>query len=232
VILTGGGDGTFQQASFPIDSGASSVAVADIDSDGKPDLVIAHSKRDMSYLLGNGDGTFQPETHFPGGASPSWTAIADFDGDGKPDLAVADSEQKGSVAILLNAPKVGWRTAESFHRVEKPRRLVRAPSHAFPQDRSRNAVPICRLQVSTKHSLARLQPRVLLIPAAKASAINARLSMAISEPLDFPRSKTSAGFTFTEAPPGRALSGVAHIRSKTPRSVARCQGAPLDFGCG
>ena len=102
VILTGAGDGTFQQATFPIDSGASSVALADLDGDGKTDLVIAHNMGDMSYLLGNGDGTFQSETHFPGGASPAWTAIADFNGDGKPDLAVADSGEGGSVAILLN----------------------------------------------------------------------------------------------------------------------------------
>jgi hypothetical protein len=109
VILTGAGDGTFQQATFPIDSGASSVAVADIDGDGNADLVIAHSKGDMSCLLGNGDGTFQPETHFPGGASPGWTAIGDFDGDGKPDLAIADSTQSGSVAVLLNRLLPGTR---------------------------------------------------------------------------------------------------------------------------
>jgi hypothetical protein len=102
VILTGAGDGTFQQATIPIGSGASSVALADLDGDGKTDLVIAHSKGDMSYLLGNGDGTFQSETHFPGGAFPAWTAIADFNGDGKPDLAIADSGEAGSVAILPN----------------------------------------------------------------------------------------------------------------------------------
>jgi hypothetical protein len=102
VILTGAGDGTFQQATFPISSGASSIALADIDGDGNLDLVIAHIGGDMSYLLGNGDGTFQSETHFPGGASPAWTAIGDFNRDGKPDLAVADSLQSGSVAILLN----------------------------------------------------------------------------------------------------------------------------------
>jgi hypothetical protein len=102
VVLAGAGDGTFQQTTFPISSGASSIALADIDGDGNLDLVIAHSSGDMSYLLGNGDGTFQSETHFPGGGSPAWTAIGDFNGDGKPDLAVADSEQSGSVAILLN----------------------------------------------------------------------------------------------------------------------------------
>ncbi len=102
VILTGAGDGTFQQATFPIGSGASSIALADIAGDGNLDLVIAHIGGDMSYFLGNGDGTFQSETHFPSGASPAWTAIGDFNRDGKPDLAVADSLQSGAVAVLLN----------------------------------------------------------------------------------------------------------------------------------
>lgn len=105
VILTGAGDGTFQQAAFPTSSAASSVALADIDGDGKTDLVISHAGEDMSYMLGNGDGTFQAETHFPGGASPVWAAAGDFNGDGKPDLAVADSLPSGTVAILLNRLK-------------------------------------------------------------------------------------------------------------------------------
>ena len=48
-------------------TGASSVAVADVNGDGKPDLVVANicasstdcSKGTVAVLLGNGDGTFQ-----------------------------------------------------------------------------------------------------------------------------------------------------------------------------
>jgi hypothetical protein len=59
----------------------------------------------MSYLLGNGDGTFQPEVYFNGGPSPYFIATADFNGDGKTDLAIADAGAgvSGFVTVLLNA---------------------------------------------------------------------------------------------------------------------------------
>jgi hypothetical protein len=103
-VLTGAGDGTFQRASYPTSSGSRFVATADIDGDGKLDIVITHccTSTDMSYLQGNGDGTFQPEAHFPGGAAPAAAVIGDFNGDGRPDLAIAAGLQKGSVGIFLN----------------------------------------------------------------------------------------------------------------------------------
>jgi hypothetical protein len=104
VVLIGNGDGTFQASSYPTTSGARFVAIADLDGDGNPDLVTAHccDAGDMSYMSGNGDGTFRLEAHFPGGASPVGIAIGDFNSDGRPDLAVADGAQNGAVAILLN----------------------------------------------------------------------------------------------------------------------------------
>jgi uncharacterized protein (TIGR03437 family) len=82
------------------------IAIADLNGDGKPDLVIASccGETEMSYLLGNGDGTFQPEVLFNGGPSPSFLATADFNGDGKTDLAIADlgAGVTGDVTVLLN----------------------------------------------------------------------------------------------------------------------------------
>jgi hypothetical protein len=60
-VLLGAGDGTFQTAGFAADPEAKSIAIADMNGDGIPDLVIAHCcdvYYDMSYMLGNGDGTF------------------------------------------------------------------------------------------------------------------------------------------------------------------------------
>jgi hypothetical protein len=102
AILTGAGDGTFQATTIPTSSPASSLAIADINGSGPRDLLITHAGDDVSYILGNGDGTFQPEAHIPGGASPVWAAVSDFNGDGKQDLAIADAVQSGTVAILLN----------------------------------------------------------------------------------------------------------------------------------
>ena len=106
-ILLGNGDGTFQSA-INLDSGGifpTSVAVADLNSDGHPDIVVLHcvqsgeipcsvpnSESEVAVLLGNGNGTFQaPITFSSGGCqiTDGSLAIGDFNGDGHLDLAVS-----------------------------------------------------------------------------------------------------------------------------------------------
>ena len=45
---------------------------------------------DVSVLLGNGDGTFQPQSRFGVGSSPAALVAAELSGDQRPDLAIAD----------------------------------------------------------------------------------------------------------------------------------------------
>jgi Bacterial Ig-like domain (group 3)/FG-GAP-like repeat/FG-GAP repeat len=66
------------------------VAIADVNGDGKPDIVV-HTRAGVGVLLGNGDGTFQPAVNFVGGLA----AVADVNHDGKPDLV-------GTGAVMLN----------------------------------------------------------------------------------------------------------------------------------
>ncbi len=54
---------------------------------------------DVSILLGNGDGTFQPHQDFPVGSIPVSVAAGDFNGDGKADLAVVGYSD--TVYVLL-----------------------------------------------------------------------------------------------------------------------------------
>ena len=101
-VLFGNGDGTFQSAlNSPADYGLSSLTVADLNGDGKLDLVVAANYNpSVGVLLGNGDGTFQAEVDYGADAGTWWTSVADFNGDGKPDLAVADWVGN-SVSVLL-----------------------------------------------------------------------------------------------------------------------------------
>jgi uncharacterized repeat protein (TIGR01451 family) len=75
------------------------VAVGDFNRDGKPDLAIANeNSNNVSILLGNGDGTFQPPVNYPVGPFPQNIQLADFDEDGKSDMAVISLT--GGLSIL------------------------------------------------------------------------------------------------------------------------------------
>ncbi|PYL01436.1 MAG: VCBS repeat-containing protein [Verrucomicrobia bacterium] len=102
-VLLGNGDGTFQPAvTYGTGRDLGSVAVGDLNGDGKPDLAVAsYFANDVSLLLGNGDGTFQPAVNYGAGVYPQSVSVADFNGDGKADLAIANSGS-GNVTVLLN----------------------------------------------------------------------------------------------------------------------------------
>jgi hypothetical protein len=78
-----------------------SVIGADLDGDGKVDLVVADSGGKVSVLLGNGNGSFAARVDYPSDAGSFAVAAMDLNGDGKPDLAVANSGG-GTVSVLLN----------------------------------------------------------------------------------------------------------------------------------
>ena len=62
----------------------------DFAGDGHLDLAVANGgSNDVSVLLGNGDGTFQPQVTYAVGNGPDAIVAGDFTGDGHLDLAVA-----------------------------------------------------------------------------------------------------------------------------------------------
>lgn len=66
---------------------------ADFNGDAIPDLaVVGGLDNGIAVLLGNGDGTFQPQKGYSTGDDPTNATFGDFDGDGRIDLVVATQQ--------------------------------------------------------------------------------------------------------------------------------------------
>jgi hypothetical protein len=116
-----GNDANIDTSSFSsrldLQSGAGPirVAIADLDGDGKPDLIVANGNGNSISLYrnisGSGrltDGSFTPRVDIaiPAGYSPYGLAVADVDGDGKLDIIISDYNV-GMVSVYRNTGAAG-----------------------------------------------------------------------------------------------------------------------------
>jgi hypothetical protein len=86
--------------SFP-----NSVAIADLNNDGKADLAVAVEFFDaVDVFINNGDGTFASGVYYTVNGDTAAVTVGDFNADGKPDLASAGhtGSNNGSVCVLIN----------------------------------------------------------------------------------------------------------------------------------
>ena len=93
----------FTTGSFPI-----SVALGDLNGDGKPELAVANRFSNTVSVIRNtsssgsiGIGSFAASLDFTTGTNPFSVAIGDLDGDGKPELAVANYSS-ATFSVLRN----------------------------------------------------------------------------------------------------------------------------------
>jgi hypothetical protein len=85
-----------------------SVITADVNGDGKPDLISANNEsHNLSVLTNNGSGGFTLRATVPVGFNPECIAAADFNADGKVDLVSANAGGF-SLSVLTNTGSGGY----------------------------------------------------------------------------------------------------------------------------
>ena len=82
---------------FALPGQPNGVASADLNADGKVDLVVTHGAGKVSILLGKGSGGFAPApgSPLPVSSPPHLAALGDLDGDSKLDLVVTGHDSHG-----------------------------------------------------------------------------------------------------------------------------------------
>jgi Bacterial Ig-like domain (group 3)/FG-GAP-like repeat len=113
-VILGNGNGTFQTPAFtPYGTELYSVTIADMNGDGKPDLVLndlpiyTSGTFAIDLLLGNGDGTFNSGSVVYSDYIVSQVIAGDYNQDGKPDLILlsegeqSDQDFAKTAGILL-----------------------------------------------------------------------------------------------------------------------------------
>ena len=98
---------------FTAGTNPSTVSIADLDGDGRPDLIVPnYGSNTVSVYrnIGTGGsvttGTFAGKVDFIAGSGPMEAVVADLDGDGKPDMAVTN-KLANTVSVFRNTSTTG-----------------------------------------------------------------------------------------------------------------------------
>lgn len=112
----------------PVGDRPVSIVAGDFDGDGVPDLATANAdSNDLSFLRGQGDGTFHDEQRLSAGNAPKALVAADVNGDGKLDLVSAGgSASFSAVKVLLGNGNGSFQRAATFPTGNGPSALITA----------------------------------------------------------------------------------------------------------
>jgi hypothetical protein len=97
------GQSNVHQLTLPTGRGPGSIAIADVNHDGRSDILILNTiDGTLTVLLNDGHRSFHPwaTVPTPAGRNPNDLAVADFNHDGNPDVVIANTETP-NLTILL-----------------------------------------------------------------------------------------------------------------------------------
>ncbi len=101
TVLVNNGSGYLDPASMPTGTKPSAVRLADVNADGKSDLIVTnYDKGTVRVALGEGNGRFGALATFTAGLGANGVAVGDVSGDSKVDLVVSNFDAS-SVSVLL-----------------------------------------------------------------------------------------------------------------------------------
>ena len=133
TVLTNNGNGIFgSNATYSVGSGLNgptSVAAADVNNDGKLDLICANfgNQNTLTVLTNNGRGGFVIASSLIVGSAPQSLAAVDVNGDGKVDLISANEDDgEDSLTVLTNNSNGGFGSNATLNVGYNPQSVVAA----------------------------------------------------------------------------------------------------------
>jgi hypothetical protein len=105
AVFINRGNGTFPTSGVPVYSTGDSpvsIALGDVNGDGRPDISTANfGGTSASVLINNSNGSFSTNVNYMAGTNPLGIALGDINGDGKADMIVANDGSE-NISVFLN----------------------------------------------------------------------------------------------------------------------------------